>query len=403
MPRDASPKLLIVPGNCQSLGGTVTALSSLIQGWKDCIALSQLCVLVQADSLLEAYLTDAGHHNCLQTITATSKANFLTQSLQWVDQQPASWPLLLDNTVEKSLMVPLILAAPKLRRRGRRVYHFFHDSARSYNALGYCLRKFAFGCLAPAAICNSRYTAAQVKPLISNIAGIQRPAFDVRRFQRIHPDPRPPLSLQPILNAGARIILNPSRITEPGIMNDKNLLTLISMLAHLKAQGHHYHLVLIGEDDTPGEIYVQQLRTSAEQAGVSQHLTILPPSFEIENYYWNADIVVTLAPREPFGLIVVEAIAAGVPVVGSLSGGIGETLGQFAPTWRVDPDNPIAAAQKVVQILQDPKTPQFLLQGQQWAHQNCSTVHQARNMMKITGIEAINGRAIQIPFREARE
>ncbi|MGF1600592.1 MAG: glycosyltransferase family 4 protein [Thermosynechococcaceae cyanobacterium] len=382
------PKLLIVPGNCQSLGGTVTALSGLIQGWKDCAALWQLCVLVQSDSLLETYLTNAGHHDCLRAIAAKGKADFLTQAIRWVNQQPISWPLLLDNTVEKSLMVPLMLAAPRLRRSGRRIYHFFHDSARSYNFLGYCLRKLAFSSLAPAAICNSEYTATQVKWLISNIAGIQRPTFDVKRFQRINLMQPPPPDLQPILDSGACIILNPSRITEPGIMNDKNLMTLILMLAHLSNQGQNYHLVLMGEDDTPGEIYVQQLRAYAEQAGVSDSLTILPPSFEIETYYWHAGIVVTLAPREPFGLIVVEAIAAGIPVVGSSSGGIGETLGQFAPIWRVDPHNPVAAAQTVLQVLQDPRTSEFVLEGQKWVYQNCDTVHQARNMMQIIGIEA---------------
>ncbi|MGB7415466.1 MAG: glycosyltransferase family 4 protein [Thermosynechococcaceae cyanobacterium] len=389
MDSSTAPKLLIVPGNCQSLGGTVTALSGLIKGWKDDADIAQLGVLVQADSLLAAYLTDAGHHDCLIAIAAQSKPDFLTQSLRWVNQQPPSWPLLLDNTVEKSLMVPLILAAPQLRRSGRCIYHFFHDSARSYNILGYYLRKFAFACLAPAALCNSRYTAAQVKMLTSNIAGIQRPAFDVKRFEATNVTQSPPVPLQPILDSGARIILNPSRITEPGIMNDKNLLTLIPMLAHLIAEGHHYHLVLMGEDDTPGEIYVQQLRVQAEQAGVSQYLTILPPSFEVERYYWNADIVVTLAPREPFGLIVVEAISAGIPVVGSSSGGIGETLGQFAPTWRVDPDDPVTAAQTVLHVLHDPKTPAFLRQGQQWARQNCDPVHQARHIMQMTRIDAV--------------
>lgn len=96
--------------------------------------------------------------------------------------------------------------------------------------------------------------------------------------------------------------------------------------------------------------------------------------------------MITLAPREPFGRTVVEAIACGVPVVGSQTGGIGEILHHFAPEWTVDPNDPVAAAEAIVHIAADPNTPNILAKGRHWVETHCSTVGYARKIMEITGL-----------------
>ncbi|MGA7935071.1 MAG: hypothetical protein WCA35_16105, partial [Kovacikia sp.] len=102
-------------------------------------------------SLMEEYLTAAGQGFCLKPIPAKNSRQFLARALDWVQQQPRSWPVLLDNCVAKELLPSLILAAPKLRWSGRAVYHFCHDLALSYNPLGFFLRKIAFTLLSPKA------------------------------------------------------------------------------------------------------------------------------------------------------------------------------------------------------------------------------------------------------------
>lgn len=181
-------------------------------------------------------------------------------------------------------------------------------------------------------------------------------------------------------------MLTPSRITEPGKVNDKNLRTLIPVLAQLKATGHHYHGIIIGQDSSPGQSLKRDLLSQAESLGVADCFTILPPTFTIKDYYNYADIVVTLAPREPFGRTVIEAIACGVPVVGSNTGGISEILHSFAPEWTVDPNDPIAAAAAIIRIAADPNTPNTLARGRHWVETHCSTVGYARKMMEITGL-----------------
>jgi len=381
-------KLVIIPGSCHSLGGTLVTLSLLIEGFKISNLQEQLCVLVCSNSLMEKYLREAGLDFCVKVIPANDEdqGQFLERAFTWVSEQSSDWSLLLDNCVWRGFMPIIFRATRKLRRQNRPIYHFCHDLALSYNPLGHLARKFTFARLAPGVICNSHFTASHVSSIMPDIRGILYQPVDTEKFN-LHPTSNPPpVELQRIINSGCRIILTPSRISEVGIVNDKNLRALIPMLAHLKTLGHNYHSVVIGEDNSRERINSQTLRESAQEWGVGDRFTILPPSFAIENYYKHADIVVTLAPREPFGRTVVEAIACGVPVVGSQTGGIGETLRHFAPEWTVDPHNPAAAAEAIIDIANNPRTAELLIQARNWVEANCNITTYAQGMMAITGL-----------------
>jgi glycosyltransferase involved in cell wall biosynthesis len=385
-------KLILLPGACNTFGGTVVTLSLLIEGFEQCGKQEALRVLVQSGSLLEKYLQEAGQSAYLESIPASSKAKFLQQALQWVKQQPKDYPLLLDNCIDINVQLPLLLATPGLHGSGRSIYHFCHDlslsydrnSAISYNYLGYWLKRLTFIYLAPQGICNSEFTAKYISRIIPNIRGILYQPVDTKRFNR-QALSTPPLPLQPILQSGAKVILTASRISRPGILNDKNLHSLIPILVHLKANGHFYHSVVIGQDISPGQIDSQALLESAKKAGVADRFTILPPTFAIEDYYKHASVLVTLALREPFGRTVVEAIACGLPVVGSNTGGIGEILSQSAPEWMVDPKDPKAAAEAIIRIANDENTQMVLAQAQSWVEKHCSVKEYAQKI-----IESVN-------------
>lgn len=380
-------KLLVLPACHQTLGGTTISLSLMIKEFKQCGASEQLRVLVRADSLMEQYLRQAGQVYCMQLIKAQTLHEFMKYALQWVGEQPKDWPLLMENCDIRKVLPAIVSAAPALRLSGRPVYHFFHDQARSYNPLGNLARKFTFACLSPGAICNSLFTANYVQNnLIRDIRGILHEPVDPQQFNDHPPSGSPPAELQPILRSGARIMLTPSRISEPGQVNDKNLRALIPVLAQLKATGHYYHGVIVGRDSTTGKARTQTLIEEAKRLGVADRFTVLPSTFTINDYYNYANVVVTLAPREPFGRTVVEAIACGVPVVGSQTGGIGEILHNFAPEWAVDPNDPVAAAAAIVRIAADPNTPNILAKGRRWVETECSTVDYVRKIMEITGL-----------------
>ena len=390
-------KLIILPSLCDSLGGSTVSLSMTLAGFAQLQSLARIRVPVRSGSLLENYLRHSGQEACLQPITAGDGLEFYQRALSWVSRQPRSYPLLLENCTNRHLIMILARNIPRLRLSGRPIYHVFRDLATSHNWAGKWLRRSVFIALNPGAICNSRFTAESVaRDLGLEIEGVLYPPVDRERFGDRPISVAPPPGLEPILASGAKIVLTPSRIGEPGQVNDKNLRGIILVLAQLKKLGHHYHSVIIGQDYSPDKTHTRALLELAEQLAVSERVTILPPSFAIEDYYQYADLVVTLAPREPFGRTVAEAIACGVPVVGSNTGGINEILSNFAPQWTADPNEPVAVARTIVRLGEDSRTDSLLSLGQKWVESSCSPLEYAKRMIEIVNLDAI-ARAKQTP------
>lgn len=379
-------KLFVIPGYCDSLGGTTVSLSTMIQGFRKCNLIKQLCVFVKTDSLMHQYLQEAGQTDCIKLISATSQPLFIKHSLQSLEKYPQDWPLLLENCVARELWPTLIWEGPKLRFSGRPTYHVFRDLARSYNWAGNLLRRITFASLSPNIICNSNYTAKAISYLSNKVPNVLYPPVDLEQFKHLNSSYAPPKPLIHILESKTRLLLTPSRITLPGKIHDKNLRSLIKVLAHLKHLGHKYHLAIIGEDMSPRQGESQFLLREAARLGVSEHFSILSPSVSIQRYYSYADAVITLAPREPFGRIVVEAIACGIPVIGSRNGGIGEILSNFAPEWTVTPFNTLDAAKLILTVTNDSNTQSITEKGKAWVKENCNPISYAKRIASVTKI-----------------
>jgi glycosyltransferase involved in cell wall biosynthesis len=381
-----NPTLMIIPAYLDSFGGITVSLALLAKGFQALNMTHRLRVLVRPKSLLETYFIDHQLENCLEIIPRT-KRGFFNEAIHWAHQQPLHWPLLLDNSVWRSRLPKLLRASFPLRMSQRPIYHFCHDLALSDSPLGFLARKLTFTCLNPKVICNSQFTADHVRQIMPNVKGILYQPVDLEKTNRCQNDEvPPPTALVPIIKSGARIILTPSRINKPGIVNDKNLRAMIPVVAALKQKGHHYHSVVIGEDSSEDKKRTQDLLNQAKSLGVADRFTILPPTFSIEPYYRYADVVVTLAPREPFGRTVVEAIAQGVPVIGANTGGINEILQNVAPHWTVNPHHPGTVAEHILQAVADAHTPDTLAQGRQWIEQHCSLEAYARGMMQLVDL-----------------
>ena len=73
--------------------------------------------------------------------------------------------------------------------------------------------------------------------------------------------------------------------------------------------------------------YEAELRTRARELGVEDRLSLsgalAPGSRELAAEYLGADVFVLPSRHEPFGIVVLEAWAAGLPVVASDVGGLG--------------------------------------------------------------------------------
>lgn len=103
----------------------------------------------------------------------------------------------------------------------------------------------------------------------------------------------------------------------------KNQMLAISLMKELESR-HDVHLVLIGPPTNPD--YYAQLHDRIEQSGLKTKVTIIPglppDSQELKDAYHAADIFLLPSVHEPFGIVILEAWTAGLPVIASNVGGI---------------------------------------------------------------------------------
>jgi glycosyltransferase involved in cell wall biosynthesis len=131
----------------------------------------------------------------------------------------------------------------------------------------------------------------------------------------------------------------------------KNIEGLVGALGHVRRQESDIELAWAGHLTPPHRARVEEL---ARQAGVEGALRLLGFVDDDElNVLYRAACAHLLVSRcEGFGLTVVEAMAAGCPVVTTAAGSLAEVAGDAALT--VDPEDHEAIAAAVVRLLQEP-------------------------------------------------
>lgn len=129
---------------------------------------------------------------------------------------------------------------------------------------------------------------------------------------------------------------------------------LVSALAQLEAPGAR--LLIVGGDEHADGLRAE-LQAQAEAAGVGDriHFEGAVPHQRLPLYYSAADVCVVPSYYESFGLVAVEAMACGTPVVASRVGGLISTVidgvtGYLIP-WRC----PEPFAEKLEVLLQNPE------------------------------------------------
>jgi D-inositol-3-phosphate glycosyltransferase len=134
----------------------------------------------------------------------------------------------------------------------------------------------------------------------------------------------------------------------------KGIDILISALAQLDERG--FTLLIIGGDERAGAIRAE-LEAQVREEGLEGHVRFLGavPHDDLPAYYSAADVCVVPSYYESFGLVAVEAMACGTPVVASRVGGLISTVtdgvnGYLIP-WRC----PEPFAEKLEVLLHNPE------------------------------------------------
>jgi glycosyltransferase involved in cell wall biosynthesis len=105
--------------------------------------------------------------------------------------------------------------------------------------------------------------------------------------------------------------------------------------------------------------FVEDLRRRSQDAGLGDRVSFPGPrtGAELDRSYGAADLLVLASRAEAFGMVVLEALARGLPVVAADVGGVGEALGEDAdgsrPGLLVAPEDPAALGAALRAWLED--------------------------------------------------
>jgi glycosyltransferase involved in cell wall biosynthesis len=130
----------------------------------------------------------------------------------------------------------------------------------------------------------------------------------------------------------ARHGVNANYVLHVGAISPKkNLDSLIRAFAILRADGYSGQLVLVGPEYE--KLTSVPLMRLADEAGVGGALIVTGPvpDTELKDLMSGAELFVFPSRYEGFGLVVIEAMASGVPVVAARAGAVAEVVGDAAP------------------------------------------------------------------------
>jgi D-inositol-3-phosphate glycosyltransferase len=115
-------------------------------------------------------------------------------------------------------------------------------------------------------------------------------------------------------------------------------------------------LVIAGGGDATTEAERARLAAIAQDCGVSERVRLVGhiPRKDVPALLRSADVVVSVPWYEPFGMVPLEAMACGVPVVASAVGGHLDTVVEGRTGALVPPRDAGALAQRLRELLADP-------------------------------------------------
>ena len=124
----------------------------------------------------------------------------------------------------------------------------------------------------------------------------------------------------------------------------------------LASQGKRvtFALPLGPEHPSPDEhAYRQAMSAAAQEHDVGDHIHWFHrlSDADLKCFYAAADVFACPSPYEPFGLVLVEAFAAGTPVVATCHGGPNEIVTPGQDGYLVEPSDEVALAERLVDIL----------------------------------------------------
>ena len=106
----------------------------------------------------------------------------------------------------------------------------------------------------------------------------------------------------------------------------KGMHTVIAAMPAVRAAHADAQLVVVGGPHDTEPRYGDELRAQASALGVADAVTFAGFQQDVPRWMQAMDVIVHASDREPFGIVVVEAMALGKPVIAGSAGGPSEII-----------------------------------------------------------------------------
>jgi glycosyltransferase involved in cell wall biosynthesis len=135
------------------------------------------------------------------------------------------------------------------------------------------------------------------------------------------------------------------------LVADKDHNTLLGAFGHLSNRHPEAELWLVGNGPRR-----QVLEQKVQDLGLSGRVKILPGENDLRRFYQQADLFVLSSQVEALPNVVLEAMAAGLPVVATRVGGVSEAVVPEATGLLVSPQDVTGLAAALGRLLDEPDT-----------------------------------------------
>jgi glycogen(starch) synthase len=136
------------------------------------------------------------------------------------------------------------------------------------------------------------------------------------------------------------------------LIDYKGLEDLIQALDRLRQSGRQIHLNIVGQGADYYELYLRKLVQSKRLgAWVKFHGWI--PSSEVRRWMGRAACLIVPSQREAYGLVALEGMAIGIPIISSRAGGLAELAAQDC-ALSFEAGNVTQLAESLVKALDNP-------------------------------------------------
>lgn len=144
--------------------------------------------------------------------------------------------------------------------------------------------------------------------------------------------------------------------------------------------------VLVGEEPEGPSEYGVELRNRVREVGLERSIHFVGFCREMPALYADLDVVVLCSENEPFGRVLIEAMAAAKPVVATRGGGVGDIVVEGETGYLVEMGDCTGIATAVVDLLADPVRAQAMGEaGQRRARQKFSIAAHVERVEALYG------------------